>query len=350
MSGEYRAIPMSGEQHAIEHGELRAVIASVGASLRELRFGARDLVVPFEADELRPNSRGVTVAPWPNRIADGRYRFDGVDHQLPINEVARGNALHGFTPWLGFERVDDGAAAGASDGGRGVSGAGGGSGPGASGPGTSGLGASGLGSSVVLRATVEPQRGYPWRVRVETRFALDEHGLEQTVTATNLSATAAPYGVCPHPYLVGGPGALDDWTLTLPAAEVLLVSEPRLLPDRLEPVQHDAERFDFREPRPIGGARLDHAFMALDRDGSGRARVELRDPAGVGVAMSWGPECGWAQVFTFPGDAGRGIRPGLAVEPMSCAPDAFNGGPERGLVRLEPGASHTASWRIDPLG
>lgn len=316
---EAGTIPLSGEQHIIEHGELRAVIASVGASLRELSRAGRDYVVPFAADELRPHSRGVTVAPWPNRVVDGRYRFDGVEHQLPITEVARGHALHGFTPWLGFapgERFGDRA---------------------------------GQASSVTLTATVEPQRGYPWRVRIDTRFALDERGLEQTVTATNLSGTAAPYGVCPHPYLIAGPSPLDEWELTLPASQVLRVTEDRLIPVDLQPVGADAERFDYRVPRAIGGTRLDHAFTALARDASGEARVELRDPAGGGVAMSWGEACDWMQVFTADAPGDPDDRIGLAVEPMTCAPDAFNGGAGRGMIRLEPGASHTASWRIDPL-
>jgi len=55
-----------------------AVITAVGASLRELQFRGRDLVVPFDAGAVRPLYRGAVIAPWPNRIADGRYDFDGV--------------------------------------------------------------------------------------------------------------------------------------------------------------------------------------------------------------------------------------------------------------------------------
>src|SRR5690606_6308053 len=111
------------------------------------------------------------------------------------------------------------------------------------------------------------------------------------------------------------------------------------------------ERFDFRESRPVGSTQLDHAFTALTRDAEGTARVELRDPSGNGVAMSWGSECEWVQVFTAdaPGAPAAEDRLGLAVEPMTCAPDASNAGADRGLVRLEPGVPHTASWRIEPI-
>jgi aldose 1-epimerase len=39
-------------------------------------------------------------------------------------------------------------------------------------------------------------------------------------------------------------------------------------------------------------------------------------------------------------------RRSLAVEPMTCAPNAFRTG--EGLLTLEPGASFTAEWGIEP--
>lgn len=318
-------VPVSGTQHVLEVGDQRAVIASVGASLRSYRVAERDLVIPFGADELRPNFRGATVAPWPNRVVDGRYGFEGERYQLPLTEVDRGHALHGFTPWLDFVRVPAGGTA--------VS--------------TTEAGA----AEVVLRAVIEPQAGYPWRVEIETVYALAENGLTQSVTARNLSGSAAPYGVCPHPYLRAGDGPLDEWVLTSPASRVLSVSEPRLVPTGLLPVDADPERFDFRAPRAIGSAKIDHAFTGLARDAAGFARVELRAADGRGVAMVWGPECAWLQLHTadLPGVPASQDRLGLAVEPMSCAPDAFNSGSDLGLVVLIPGAEYRAIWRIEPL-
>ncbi|PRI12301.1 aldose 1-epimerase family protein [Leucobacter massiliensis] len=307
--------PRSGEQWSIAYGEQRAVIAGVGASLRGYRAGGRDLVVPFGADELRPAFRGVTVAPWPNRVVDGSFTWNGERLQLPLTEPSRGHALHGCTPWLRFAGERQGPHA------------------------------------VVLRAVIEPQAGYPWRIAVETRYALGPLGLTQEVVGTNLSPEAAPYGVCPHPYLVAGAGGVDDWTLRLPASRVLLVDEHRLVPESLAEVSVDPERFDFREPRRIGEARIDHAFTQLERGEDGRARAELRAPDGGGVAMSWGPECAWLQIHTADlADSGaHGHRAGLAVEPMSCGPDAFNHGTERNLVELAPGEAHRAEWRIEAL-
>lgn len=313
------SVEASGRQYALAAHGYEAVVASVGASLRVLRHEGRDLVVPFAADQVRPAYRGATLAPWPNRVVDGRYRFGDEEHQLALTEPARGHALHGLTAWTEYE-----ASAVADD-------------------------------RVVLTAVIPPQTGYPFRVEVETEFRLDADGLVQTVTGRNLGADAAPWGTGPHPYLVAGAGSsrggtgatrVDDWTLTLPAAEVLTVTADRLSPVAVEQVAQHPE-WDFRVARPIGDVFIDHAFTALSRT-DGIATVELQDADGVGVAMSWDERCPWVQVHTAdtPG-VEETHRVGLAVEPMTCPPDAFNSGVD--LIVLEPGEPHTASWRIGAL-
>ncbi|HWR85017.1 MAG TPA: galactose mutarotase, partial [Rhodoglobus sp.] len=198
---------------------------------------------------------------------------------------------------------------------------------------------------VMLSAVIEPQTGYPFRVEVETEYRIDAGGLHQAVTARNLGADAAPWGTGPHPYLVAGPGRVDDWTLALPASDVLTVTADRLSPVALESVaQHP--KWDFRNPRRIDDVFIDHAFTALARV-DGIATVELRAGAG-GVGMAWDERCPWVQVHTADTPAlAASNRIGLAVEPMTCPPDAFNSGTD--LVVLEPGASHAASWRIFSL-
>src|SRR5215207_10452437 len=97
--------PLSGTQFGLSAGDYRATIASVGASLRELTWQSRHLLVPFEADEVRPQYRGALLSPWPNRVVDGRYEFDGVEHQLALTEPERGHALHGLAVWHDFSVV-----------------------------------------------------------------------------------------------------------------------------------------------------------------------------------------------------------------------------------------------------
>ena len=158
----------------------------------------------------------------------------------------------------------------------------------------------------------------------------------------------------PHPYLVAGAGHVDDWTLALPADQVLAVTPDRLIPIGLRTVDaDDPERFDFREARQIGTVEIDHAYTALNRDADGLATVRLTDAAGSGVEMVWDAACPWVQVHTSDKGVGKpGHRTGLAVEPMTCAPDAFNADAydyDAGLIVLEPGASTEASWRISAV-
>jgi aldose 1-epimerase len=301
------AVARSGRQLRIAAEGYRAEIASIGATLRTLTIDGRDLVVPFEADAVRPGYRGATLAPWPNRIVDGRYRFDGEEHQLPLTEPERSHALHGLLAWAEFEDrlvLDD---------------------------------------RVVLAAEIVPQTGYPFRVEVEVEYRLEADGLRQTVTARNIGADAAPWGTGPHPYLVAGAGRVDDWTLTLPASEVLTVTPDRLSPVAVEPVTEHPE-WDFREARPIGDVFIDHAFTELART-DGIAEVHLVTDAGTGVGLAWDEGCPWVQVHTADTPAVPAThRIGLAVEPMTCPPDAFNSGVD--LVTLDPGGTHAASWRI----
>ncbi|MDQ0642890.1 aldose 1-epimerase family protein [Microbacterium murale] len=302
--------PRSGRQLTLVGNGYEAVIASVGATLRTLTFDGRDLIVPFEADEVRPAYRGATLAPWPNRVVDGRYSFGGGEFQLALTEPARGHALHGLLSWTEFvDRVAEH-------------------------------------DRVELAAVIEPQFGYPFRVEVVVDFRLSAAGLTQTVTARNIGADAAPWGTGPHPYLVGGEGGVDDWTLTLPASEVLTVTPDRLNPVAVESIDRHPD-WDFRTPRPIGDVFIDHAFTELTRtDGAAEVRVVAKD--GHGVALSWDERCPWVQVHTadLP-DGAANHRIGLAVEPMTCPPDAFNSGVD--LIVLDPGAEASASWRFSAV-
>jgi aldose 1-epimerase len=304
--------PLSGTQYELTFGDYSATIASIGASLRSLTFRGRDLVVPFEADAMRPAFRGAALAPWPNRIAGGAYTFDGALQQVAITEPERGNALHGLAVWLDFGAIEQ------------------------------------TPSRVTLGATIVPQTGYPHRVDVEVVYELRAGGLFSSITGVNTGTGAAPWGTGPHPYLVAGPGTVDDWSLLLPADEVLEVTDDTLLPLGTASVaEANGGAWDFREARAIGDVFIDHAFTGLARDAAGETSVEVRSADGSGVAMTWDAACTWVQVHTADRPAPESTRIGLAVEPMTCPPDAFNSGTD--LVVLQPGASHTAGWTISAL-
>lgn len=302
----------SGSQFRIRSGKYEARIASVGATLRVLRYEGRDLVVPFAADEVRPAYRGATLAPWPNRVVDGVYSAQEETFQLALNEPKRQHALHGLLAWQEFVCVRHSS------------------------------------NSVTLTSRVIPQTGYPWSIAVVVTYTLDAKGLTQEVKATNESDAVAPYGTATHPYVVAGSGALDTWTLELPASQVLEVTDDRLSPVALRDVgEYQPERFDYRSRRVIGANEIDHAYTGLP---AGGVVVRVTDPSGTGVEVSWGDDCPWVQIHTADLAPEEGTtRLGLALEPMTCAPDAFNDANyeyDTGLVRLEPGATHEASWTI----
>ncbi len=224
-----------GEEHRLTHDRYVAVVTEVGGGLRSLTHAGRDLVLSYAADEVRPRYRGSLLAPWPNRVVDATYTFDGTDYQLDVNEPERGHALHGLVCWSRFETVERGR------------------------------------SSVTVRHRIVPQPGYPFDVEVSARYALDEQGLTCTVEARNRDSRRAPYGVASHPYVVAGDGTVDRWTLELPAGSVLDVTEDRLIPRGLVDVSEAG--LDFRGGRRLEGLEVDHAFTGLAADPDGLVRA-----------------------------------------------------------------------------
>jgi aldose 1-epimerase len=297
-----------GVEHVLRHGSYTATVTEVGAGLRQLRYGEQELVRPYPGHAVRPRFSGAVLAPWPNRIVDGRYTFEGLTHQLPLTEPERNHALHGLVCWDRFsmsERSED---------------------------------------SVTLVDRLVPQTGYPFDLEVEVTYSLDGTGLHQAVTGRNVGNDAAPWGTAPHPYLRAGTKRVDDIVLTVPAERFLEVTPDRYLP--LDLIDLDGGELDFRTPRLIGPTFVDHAYTGLrpDEDGLVRVRLRHRESSG-GVECIWDPRAlPWVQVHTADTPNEDTNRTGLAVEPMTCPPDAFNSGTD--LVTLAAGATHTVSWTL----
>jgi aldose 1-epimerase len=305
-------LPPTGDQFEIRGGDYRAVVTECGATLRVLEHSGRELVDGFDEDAIPAGGRGQLLMPWPNRIGDGAYSFGGRDLQLPLSEPGRRNASHGLVRWAAWS-VEEHTP-----------------------------------NSVSLGYRLMAQTGYPWTLDLHVIYDLSADGLTVTQTATNMSASAAPYAQGAHPYLRVGSGPIDRLELRLPAATRLVVDD-RMRPTEREEVAGSA--YDFRMARPIRATALDDGFTDLDRDGDGAATVELRDPdTGSGAALWVDRRHGWLQIFSAdeaPGTARRS----LAVEPMTAPADAFRSGDD--LVTLAPageaGDELSASWGIRAL-
>lgn len=293
--------PASGEQFSLEYGRQRAVIAEVGATLRSWSLDGEELLDTFGLDVPGDAYRGKVLMPWPNRLRGGRYSFAGREHAAALTEPERGNALHGLVTWVNWRVTERDS------------------------------------SHVALAYRLHPQPGYPFVLDLGVSYALTSAGLEVTLHATNPGAAAAPFGTGLHPYLALGGGRADDAHLRLPAGCRLPVDDQAIPTGERRPV--DGSAHDFRTMRRIGEAPLDACFTDLERDDDGLARAELAfDAAGRRRHLTvWMDDAySYVQAYTAdedPDPARR--RRSVAIEPMTCAPDAFNS--RAGLIVLEPG-------------
>jgi aldose 1-epimerase len=298
----------SGTQHEIGSGDARAVIAEVGATLRSFQVDGVDVIDGFSEHEPPSAGRGQVLAPWPNRLEDGTYSFEGREGRAELDEPARGNAIHGLVRWL---------------------------------PWTVGLGTS---DSIVLRCTLEAQPAYPWDLDLEVGYTLSRNGLRVTTQATNRSRESAPFGIGFHPYVTVGTERVNDAHLTIPAAQ-RLVTDDRALPTGRKHVS--GTDLDFTGPRPIGSTEMDTAFTDLRRDAAGRTSIRLERRDGDRAVEVWMDD-DYRYVMVYTGDTlepESRRRKGIAIEPMTCPPNAFRTGTD--VIRLEPFGSWSADWGIN---
>jgi aldose 1-epimerase len=197
---------------------------------------------------------------------------------------------------------------------------------------------------VRLRSAPHGHQGYPFAMEIEAEYRLDPAtGLQVTITARNQGSGAAPYGTGSHPYLTAafaGSAWVDECELTLPASSWLPLDDRGIPSGPADTVK--GTHYDFREPRLVGDTKLDDAFTGLDRDADGRAWAYLAAGSRVGLWADQGYR--WLQVFT--GDPlGEDLRrKAVAIEPMTCPPNAFVTGDD--LLVLEPGEAVSHTWGI----
>jgi aldose 1-epimerase len=231
--------PPSGDQFAIAYADAQVQVSQVGATLRHFTVGGRNVIDGFAVDERATDGRGQVLAPWPNRLTGGRYRYGDRDCQAPINEVGRHTAIHGLVRWLDWSLVTQDPR------------------------------------SVTLSCAVRPQPGYEWQLDLQITYALSQAGLVVTCQAVNADREPAPFGVGFHPYLTLGTASVDGLTLTVPAT-TYLQPDSRAGGPFMVPVTATPQ--DFTRPRRIESTQLDAAFGSLVRGSDGRAVARLQDP------------------------------------------------------------------------
>ncbi|MGH8981081.1 MAG: aldose 1-epimerase family protein [Acidimicrobiales bacterium] len=299
----------TGEQWVIAHGQQEVVVTEVGATLRSFTVGGVDVVQGFGPEEWSHAGRGQVLAPWPNRLGDGRYEWRGVRAQAALDEPSLGNAIHGLVRWVPW-RLDGHAQ-----------------------------------NVVAMRCALRPTPGYPWCVDLQLEYRLRRDGLVVTATATGAGDGVAPFGLGFHPYLSVG-ADVDTALLEVPATARLVVDDRQLPTGEVQAVK--GTDLDFSVGRAIGGTRLDTAYTSLRRDDQGVARARLESPStGRGVELWAGDRFRYLMCFTGDTVEPESLRrTAVAVEPMTCPPDALRSG--RDLIVLGPGETWQGSWGIRP--
>jgi len=300
----------TGQQWRIGHGRQEVIVCEVGATLRTYSVREHPVIDGFGVDEWSHSGRGQILAPWPNRLADGRYEFNGVRAQAALDEPERRNAIHGLVRWMPWSLQTRHQ------------------------------------NQLSLRLHLHPTPGYPFSLLLDVEYHLGRDGLTVTTTARSFEEEPIPFGLGFHPYLTAGPETVDGAILRVPAHHTLDVDDRGLPTGALTPVA-GTER-DFTTARFLGPLVLDTAYTTLDREPDGRAGATIDAPGGVSGATLWVDE-GFPYLMVYTGDTLPELqrrRRAVAIEPMTCPPNALRTGTD--VIDLQPGQDWTARWGIEP--
>lgn len=282
-----------GRTLTLHAGDYHAQIVTVGAGLASLTHRGRHVVIPHPPEEMPLAHLGKVLLPWPNRIANGRYQHEGVTLTPAINDRVGNTAIHGLLAWQNWLVVEQ------------------------------------SNTQVTLSAFLPPTYGYPFMLSAEVTYRLDENtGLSARISGKNIGDTPAPYGAGVHPYLTCNQLSVDDCELLMPVSQLFDVATCR---------RYEEATLDFHPSRAIGTTCIDHSFNVPPHKGFWEVR--LTHPQ-TSMSVWLRANSPWLQIYT----GEKLLRRGLAVEPMSCPPDAFNSGVD--LVWLKPGDTHVLSVEI----
>ena len=282
-------------------GDARLAVDLRGGGLRRLVVGDWDVLDGYPAGAVTEGWPGAVLVPWPNRVRDGRWSWRGRDLQLDLRSPAEPNAIHGLVAWQPWSALAQSPAA------------------------------------TTVGTTLEPHPGYPFRLAVAVDYALSRARLTVTVRVRNLGTAAAPVGVGLHPYLHVGAnedGGIGGAELTVPARTALETEGGLPTGGR--------RRFHGEVGR-IGHRDFDTPLTDLERDDDGWARLRLRGPLGE-LELAADEAWPWLQIYTADGMPDGQRRRSLAVEPMTCPPNALADGAD--LIVLEPGTDWSGGWTL----
>lgn len=291
---------LNGKTINLVNGDYTATIVTMGGGVASLRYKGQDIVYPFSPEHLPPLHQGKVLAPFPNRIIDGRYTFKDHEYQLPINDVDNSCALHGLVAWQEWDIVDMWE------------------------------------HELVLENIIPPRHGYPFLIKIQAHYELiDGMGMRIEFKATNLAEEEAPFGIGMHTFITCNRQPINECKLHFPCDHVF-ATDDRNRPINKVPVAELG--YDFNQPREIGDINFNNCFLAPNE---GRLSTVALEYKRLFVFMK--TSAPYIQLYTpeiFK-------RQALGAEPMSCAPDAFNNG--LGLVSLQQHQYFSLNFMIGAL-
>ncbi len=254
---------------------------------------------PDEAlrDGLVRQTSSYPLIPYSNRIAHGRFSFEGADYRLALNFGDHPHSIHG-NAWQRPWQVAEANAARCR-------------------------------LTFVHRPAGDEARGWPFAYRAEQIFDLAPDGLTLTMVLENQDERAMPAGLGLHPFFPKRPGVHLQFS-----ADAVYPNGEDSLPTRSMTVPGE---WDYSALRDLGEPRLDNCFKGW----SGTARI-VYEQERVAIRLSADPIFSHLVVYVPSG------RDFFAVEPVSHVNNAVNRPdiPDRGLKVLRPGERLTAKVRF----
>ena len=197
----------SGEQIAIAHGDERAVITEVGATLRTFVKGGLAVIEGYAGEEVPTGARGQVLFPWPNRMGEGEWTFSDRTARATIDDVAHATAIHGLVRWRPFQ-IDSVNQ-----------------------------------NRCSLTLLLHPSPAYPFLSEINVTYHLGRMGLTVTTTVTNRDDVPIPFGVGFHPYLAVTTPTIEGAELEVPATAYVAVNDRQLPTGEILPVAGGRPRF-----------------------------------------------------------------------------------------------------------
>jgi aldose 1-epimerase len=309
MIGQPVPLPLRGFIYKLNFSDSQSrqhevAISSLGAALLNYRVGNKDVVVSFVDNEGYTSVySGIVLLPYPNRLEDGIYEYNGTNYSTSVNEFDNNNNLHAQAEFHNFQILNQ------SD------------------------------DSITLGLRMPLHYGYPFDIYTEVTYTLGEEGLSIATVAKNLSTTTAPWGLGFHPWFAVR-GEYADAALEVQANSRVTVNQ-RMLPTGEVAVDG---KYDLRTLQGLGDNQYDDAFLDFSNSESEPA-VTLRGADGHETYVYADKTLPVFQICTRADQTETGLQNTVAIEPCTCYANAFKTG--RLLIELAPEQVQQSRWRID---